>query len=175
MKSAHKMRIPLVLQEKISTIPASKGVYYYKCVPTDTYYVGISSNMRYRLNQHFGNLERRTEKNRLKQVDYDMYGPENYEVGVLSDGTDYIQEEEWTIRIAKEHKVYNMVLGKQGNRRSRNNYNLSDKGRRMRELSNVYNRILRKYNDVEPTSIPADDIKRMYNAFTEYNQLKGVM
>ena len=64
-------------------LPQHPGVYKISCLPSGKVYVGMSLNIRKRINQHFSSLKNNKHHNRHLQLAYKKYGKSQFIVSVL--------------------------------------------------------------------------------------------
>lgn len=59
------------------------GIYFIKCNVNNMIYIGSSKNIQMRLSKHFGELRKNKHTNSKLQKDYNKYGQNSFEFGVL--------------------------------------------------------------------------------------------
>lgn len=106
---------PLPPIDTVSQLPRSPGVYIIWNKISFAWYVGSSSNLRYRWSGHQFDLRRRIHSNQRIQRAWDKYGPSSFEVAVLeivaSCDSLFPAEQKWFNRlgVGRNRSCYNML------------------------------------------------------------------
>ncbi len=59
------------------------GIYCFKCIPTDTHYLGYTQNTKAMLNGSIFRLGAGNHKDKSLQLDWNTHGEKNFEVSIL--------------------------------------------------------------------------------------------
>lgn len=89
------------------------GIYIVECRENGMQYVGQSTNLGSRINEHFSKLRRGVSRNKGLQRDYDLFGEAAFDVSVRycsSDELDDLERAE-IMRARDENRCYNVFSG----------------------------------------------------------------
>lgn len=66
--------------ENIKNNVTNKGIYKITCLTNKKFYIGSSTNIRYRIQRHFKELEQNIHLNRYMQASFNKYGKDSFVV-----------------------------------------------------------------------------------------------
>lgn len=67
------------------------SIYAIRCKPNNKLYIGRTTNLKQRVNNHFDNLKGNSHKILDLQEDFNKYGIDNFEVYLLEENIDYTE------------------------------------------------------------------------------------
>ncbi len=59
------------------------GIYCFKCIPTDTHYLGYTQNTKAMINGSIFRLGAGNHKDKALQLDWNTYGQDNFNISIL--------------------------------------------------------------------------------------------
>lgn len=70
------------------------GIYKITCLENGTVYIGQTSNFRRRVREHIYSLRKGKHRNRQMQEDFDLYGESQFEISILANSSESLDEME---------------------------------------------------------------------------------
>ena len=69
------------------------GIYELSCIVNNKSYIGASSDIGSRVSKHFSELRLNRHPNRRLQIDYNLYGQDNFKYSILEETTNLYERE----------------------------------------------------------------------------------